>query len=218
MRRPSRARAWGDLMDHLSSKYLEQAVEAFGSLPGIGKRTALRLSLHLLDRDLTDVERIAHVLVDLKRNVFYCEKCNNLSDKEVCSICDNPSRDHSTICLVENIRDVMAVENTHAYHGVYHVLGGVISPIEGVGPEQLSINLLMERLHSGTVKELIFALPATVEGDTTGFYIFRQIESLGISVSILARGIAVGDNLEYTDEVSLSRSILQRRPYSGVGG
>lgn len=204
-------------MDRLSSKYLEQAVDAFNALPGIGKRTALRLALHLLDRDLADVEHLANALVELKKNVFYCATCNNLSDKEICSICENPSRDRSIICLVENIRDVMAVENTHAYNGLYHVLGGVISPIEGVGPDQLSIDLLMERLRSGTVKELIFALPATVEGDTTGFYLFRKIEPLNISVSILARGIAVGDNLEYTDEVSLSRSILQRRPYSGTG-
>ncbi|MDR0364052.1 MAG: recombination mediator RecR [Bacteroidales bacterium] len=203
-------------MDHFSSKYLEQAVEAFASLPGIGKRTALRLALHLLDRDLPDVERFAETFVELKRNIFYCACCNNLSDKEICSICGNPARDHSTICLVESIRDVMAVENTHSYNGVYHVLGGIISPIEGIGPDQLSIDLLMERLQSGKIKELIFALPATVEGDTTGFYLFRQIEPLGIPISIIARGIAVGDNLEYTDEISLSRSILQRRPYSGT--
>jgi len=201
-------------MDYLYSKYLEQATEALGSLPGIGKRTALRLALHLLDRDLTEVEHLANAMVLLKQHVRYCTSCNNISDKETCAICDNPSRDHSTICLVENIRDVIAIENTHVYRGVYHVLGGVISPIEGVGPNDLSIDILIQRLQEQKVSEVIFALPTTVEGDTTGFYIFRKIEPFNIKVSILARGIAVGDNLEYTDEISLSRSIQQRLPYS----
>ena len=201
-------------MDYLYSKYLEQATEALGSLPGIGKRTALRLALHLLDKDLTEVEHLANAMVLLKQHVRYCTSCNNISDKETCAICDNPSRDHSTICLVENIRDVIAIENTHVYRGVYHVLGGVISPIEGVGPNDLSIDILIQRLQEQKVSEVIFALPTTVEGDTTGFYIFRKIEPFNIKVSILARGIAVGDNLEYTDEISLSRSIQQRLPYS----
>ena len=202
-------------MDYLYSKYLEQATEALGSLPGIGKRTALRLALHLLDRDLVEVEHLANAIVLLKQHVCYCTSCNNISDKATCAICENPSRDHSTICLVENIRDVIAIENTHVYRGVYHVLGGVISPIDGVGPNDLSIELLLQRLQGQQINELIFALPATVEGDTTGFYIFRQIEPFNVKVSILARGIAVGDNLEYTDEISLSRSIQQRLPYSG---
>ena len=202
-------------MDYLYSKYLEQATEALGSLPGIGKRTALRLALHLLDRDLTEVEHLANAMVLLKHHVRYCTSCNNISDKETCAICDNPSRDHSTVCLVENIRDVIAIENTHVYRGVYHVLGGVISPIEGIGPNDLSIDLLIQRLQEQKISEVIFALPTTVEGDTTGFYIFRKIEPFSIKVSILARGIAVGDNLEYTDEISLSRSIQQRLPYSG---
>lgn len=203
-------------MDDIHSKYLEQAVEALGSLPGIGKRTALRLALHLLDRDLIEVESLANAIVLLKQYVRYCTTCNNISDKEVCTICENPLRDHATICLVENIRDVIAIENTHVYRGVYHVLGGVISPIEGIGPNDLSIDLLMQRLQEQQISEIIFALPATVEGDTTGFYIFRKIEPFNIKASILARGIAVGDNLEYTDEISLSRSIQQRLPYSNL--
>ena len=201
-------------MEDIHSKYLEQAVEALGSLPGIGKRTALRLALHLLDRDLTEVERLANAIVLLKQHVRYCSSCNNISDKETCTICENPLRDHTTICLVENIRDVIAIENTHVFRGVYHVLGGVISPIEGIGPNDLSIDLLIQRLQKQQINEIIFALPATVEGDTTGFYIFRKIEPFNIKASILARGIAVGDNLEYTDEISLSRSIQQRLPYS----
>lgn len=201
-------------MEDIHSKYLEQAVEALGSLPGIGKRTALRLALHLLDKDRTEVEHLANAIVTLKQHVCYCNHCNNISDKETCAICENPSRDHTTICIVENIRDVIAIENTHVYRGVYHVLGGVISPIEGIGPNDLSIELLLKRLQKETINEIIFALPATVEGDTTGFYIFRKIEPFNIKASILARGIAVGDNLEYTDEISLSRSIQQRLPYS----
>jgi len=201
-------------MDYLYSKYLEQATEALGSLPGIGKRTALRLALHLLDRDLIEVERLANAIVLLKQHVRYCASCNNISDKETCAICENPLRDQTTICLVENIRDVIAIENTHVYRGVYHVLGGVISPIEGIGPNDLSMDLLIQRFREQQINEIIFALPATVEGDTTGFYIFRKIEPFNVKVSILARGIAVGDNLEYTDEISLSRSIQQRLPYS----
>ncbi|MCL2511076.1 MAG: recombination mediator RecR [Bacteroidales bacterium] len=201
-------------MEDIHSKYLERAVEALGSLPGIGKRTALRLALYLLDRDLTEVESLANAIVLLKQNVRYCNSCNNISDRETCTICQNPLRDHTTICLVENIRDVIAIENTHVYRGVYHVLGGVISPIEGIGPNDLSIELLMQRLQNHKINEIIFALPATVEGDTTGFYIYRKIEMFNIKTSILARGIAVGDNLEYTDEISLSRSIQQRLPYS----
>jgi len=201
-------------MEDIHSKYLEQAVEALGSLPGIGKRTALRLALHLLDRETVEVERLANAIVLLKQHVRYCTSCNNISDRERCAICENPSRDHATICLVENIRDVIAIENTHVFRGVYHVLGGVISPIEGVGPNDLSIDLLIQRIQEQQINEIIFALPATVEGDTTGFYIFRKIEPFNIKASILARGIAVGDNLEYTDEISLSRSIQQRLPYS----
>jgi len=201
-------------MVDIHSKYLEQAVEALGSLPGIGKRTALRLALHLLDKDLVEVENLANAIVLLKQHVRYCVSCNNISDRETCAICENPLRDHATICLVENIRDVLAIENTHVYRGVYHVLGGVISPIEGIGPNDLSIELLIQRLQKEEINEIIFALPATVEGDTTGFYIFRKIAPFNVKASILARGIAVGDNLEYTDEISLSRSIQQRLPYS----
>ena len=201
-------------MVDIHSKYLEQAVEALGSLPGIGKRTALRLALHLLDKDLVEVENLANAIVLLKQHVRYCASCNNISDRETCAICENPLRDHATICLVENIRDVLAIENTHVYRGVYHVLGGVISPIEGIGPNDLSIELLIQRLQKEEINEIIFALPATVEGDTTGFYIFRKIAPFNVKASILARGIAVGDNLEYTDEISLSRSIQQRLPYS----
>ncbi|MDD4848708.1 MAG: recombination mediator RecR [Bacteroidales bacterium] len=201
-------------MGQIPSKYLEQAADALGTLPGIGKRTALRMALHLLDRDLQEVEQMANAIVSMRKNIGYCKICHNISDTEICSICSHPKRDHSTICIVESIRDVMAIENTNSYSGVYHVLGGIISPIDGIGPNDIAIVSLEERLQKESVSELIFALPATVEGDTTIYYIFKKIKHLGIKTSSIARGIAVGDHLEYADEVSLSRSIMQRLPYN----
>lgn len=201
-------------MGQIPSKYLEQAADALGSLPGIGKRTALRMALHLLDREPHDVEQIANAIVALRNNICYCNICHNISDTETCSICNNPKRDHSTICIVESIRDVMAIENTNSYSGVYHVLGGIISPIDGIGPNDIAIAQLEERLKNDEVVELIFALPATVEGDTTVYYIFKRIKHFGIKTSSIARGISVGDHIEYADEISLSRSIAQRLPYT----
>lgn len=201
-------------MGQIPSKYLEQAADALGSLPGIGKRTALRMALHLLNRDLQEVEQIANAIVAMRKNICYCKICHNISDTETCSICNNAKRDQSTICVVESIRDVMAIENTNSYFGVYHVLGGVISPIDGIGPNDIAIAPLEERLQKGAVSELIFALPTTVEGDTTVFYIYKKIKHFCIKTSSIARGIAVGDHIEYADEISLSRSISQRLPYS----
>lgn len=201
-------------MGQIPSKYLEQAADALSSLPGIGKRTALRMALHLLNRDLQDVEQIANAIVAMRKNICYCQICHNVSDTETCSICSNPKRDHATICVVESIRDVMAIENTNSYSGVYHVLGGIISPIDGIGPNDIAIAQLEERLNNEKIAELIFALPTTVEGDTTVFYIYKRIKHFGIKTSSIARGIAVGDHIEFADEVSLSRSISQRLPYS----
>lgn len=201
-------------MGQIPSKYLEQAAEALGTLPGIGKRTALRMALHLLNRPPLDVEHIANAIVSMRNNICYCHICHNISDSDTCSICSNSKRDHSTICIVESIRDILAIENTNSYTGVYHVLGGIISPIDGIGPNDLSIAQLENRLQNNDISEIIFALPATVEGDTTSYYIFKKIKHLKIKTSSIARGISVGDHIEYADEVSLSRSILQRLPFN----
>lgn len=196
-----------------SSKLLEQAVEEFSKLPGIGKKTALRLVLNLLKRDKDEVNRFAMALKILRDEIRYCKKCHNISDIEICQICSNPNRDGSTLCVVEDIRDVMAVENTQQYKGLYHVLGGVISPMEGVGPQHLSIESLIQKIESGEVKEIIFALSTTMEGDTTNFYIFKKLKNYSVKVSTIARGIAFGDELEYADEITLGRSIANRLPY-----
>ena len=196
-----------------SSKLLENAVNEMSQLPGIGKRTALRLVLHLLKQPEERTTLLSSALVKLKTEVNFCKSCNNISDTEVCEICANPKRDKTLVCVVEDIRDVMAIENTSQYNGLYHVLGGKISPMEGVGPQDLHINSLIERVKSGTVKELIFALSSTMEGDTTNFYIYRQLEGLDVATSTIARGISVGDELEYADEVTLGRSILNRVPF-----
>lgn len=182
-------------------------------LPGIGKRTALRLVLHLLKQPKEQTGFLAQALLAMKQDIKYCVSCNNISDREVCEICSNSSRNHNVICVVEDIRDVMAIENTNQFRGIYHVLGGKISPIDGVGPSQLHITALVEKVKSGAVQEIIFALSSTMEGDTTNFYIFKQIASSNIIVSTIARGIAVGDELEYADEVTLGRSILHRVPF-----
>ncbi|RAV27677.1 recombination mediator RecR [Sinomicrobium soli] len=196
-----------------SSGLLENAVREMSQLPGIGKRTALRLVLHLLRQPAGQTERLAHALCSLREEVKYCSNCHNISDGDLCEICANPKRDGSLVCVVEDIRDVMAIENTSQYQGHYHVLGGKISPMDGVGPNNLNISSLVEKVKEGKVKEIIFALSSTMEGDTTNFYIYRQIEAYGVATSTIARGIAVGDELEYADEITLGRSILNRIPF-----
>ncbi len=196
-----------------SSKLLENAVYEMSQLPGIGKRTALRLVLYLLKRPETQTENLSSALSKLRNEVNYCKNCHNISDAELCEICANPKRDASLICVVEDIRDVMAIENTSQYRGLYHVLGGKISPIEGVGPQDLNITSLVEKVKEGEIKELIFALSSTMEGDTTNFYIYKQLEGVDVKTSTIARGISVGDELEYADEVTLGRSILNRVPF-----
>lgn len=195
------------------SVLLENAVNEFAKLPGIGRKTALRLVLHLLRQDDSQIEDFARAIVTLKQEIKYCSCCHNISDSEVCSICADKSRDTSTICVVENIREVMAIENTIQFKGLYHVLGGIISPIDGIGPSDLQITSLEERVKSGKVKEVILALSATMEGDTTNFYIFRKLQPYDVKVSIIARGVSVGDEIEYADEVTLGRSILNRTPF-----
>ena len=199
-----------------SSRFIEEAVDQVASLPGIGRKTALRLVLDLLRRKPEEVERFAHSLTNLREHVKYCRTCHNLSDDETCSICKEPRRDASVVCVVRDIRDVMAIESTGQYSGRYHVLGGIISPMEGIGPSDLRIDSLLERLTSGEIQEVILALNATMEGETTAFYLFRKIEPLGLRVTSIARGVAVGGELEYTDEVTLGRSILLRTPYEAV--
>jgi len=196
-----------------SSKLLEKAVNEMSQLPGIGKRTALRLVLHLLKQPKEQTGFLTEALQTMREDIKFCDSCHNISDVEICEICSNSSRDHSVVCVVEDVRDVMAIENTRQFRGIYHVLGGKISPIDGVGPSQLKIVSLVEKVKSGSVKELIFALSSTMEGDTTNFYIYKQISGCGIITSTIARGIAVGDELEYADEVTLGRSILQRVPF-----
>lgn len=196
------------------SQLLEQAVQEFAKLPGIGRKTALRLVLHLLRQDNEDVTHFADTIARMRREVKRCKVCHNISDSDTCPICSDPRRDHSTICVVENIQDVMAVENTQQFHGCYHVLGGVISPMDSIGPADLEIDSLVARVASGEVKEVILALGSTMEGDTTNFYIFRKLAPYtNVKISIIARGISVGDELEYTDEVTLGRSILNRTPF-----
>ncbi len=197
------------------STLLEKAVNEFAKLPGIGRKTAMRLVLHLLRQDTATVEAFSNAIITLKHEVKYCKVCHNISDTDVCRICSNPQRDASTLCVVENIRDVMAVEATQQFHGLYHVLGGVISPMDGVGPGDLQIDSLVQRVAEGGVKEVILALSTTMEGDTTNFYIYRKLEKMNVKLSIIARGISVGDELEYTDEVTLGRSIVNRTLFTG---
>jgi recombination protein RecR len=197
----------------LPSKWLERAVDEVAQLPGIGKRTALRLVLHLLKRPNVQTQQLAQALTDLRTNIKYCRECHNMSDQDICGLCTSSKRDRGLVMVVEDVRDVMAIEATGQYGGLYHVLGGKISPMEGIGPQDLTISALVEKVKSGSITELIFALSSTMEGDTTNFYIFRQIEGLGIKTSTIARGISVGDELAYADEVTLGRSILQRIPF-----
>lgn len=195
---------------------LEKAVNEFAKLPGVGKKTAMRLVLHLLRQDTATVETFGNAVITLKQEVKYCRKCHNLSDTDLCTICANPQRDASMVCVVENIQDVMAIENTQQYRGLYHVLGGIISPMDGIGPGDLEIESLVERVKQGDVREVIFALSPTMEGDTTNFFISRKLAPYDVKLSVIARGIAIGDELEYTDEVTLGRSIINRTPFTGV--
>jgi recombination protein RecR len=195
-----------------SSKLLEKAVHEMAQLPGIGKRTALRLVLHLLKQPQEQTRFLSEALITMREDVKFCSSCHNISDLEVCEICSNTNRNHQIICVVEDVRDVMAIENTQQFKGIYHVLGGKISPMDGVGPSQLNITTLIEKAKTGTIQELIFALSSTMEGDTTNFFIYKQIKDYNIITTTIARGISVGDELEYADEVTLGRSILQRIP------
>ncbi|MDR1813642.1 MAG: recombination mediator RecR [Tannerella sp.] len=192
------------------SVLLENAVNELAALPGIGRKTALRLALNILRREPAYAERLSSALAALRKDINYCRECHNICDTDLCSICSNPLRDHSTICVVENIKEVMAIENTTQFHGVYHVLGGIISPVDGIGPADLETNSLIERVAQGGIKEVILALRTTMEGDTTNFYIWRKLEPYNILVSVIARGVSVGDEIEYADEITLGRSILNR--------
>ncbi|SRR5574344_1124146 len=197
------------------SALLQHAIDEFAKLPGIGSKTALRLVLHLLKQDEESVESFANAMLKLKREVKYCKVCHNISDTDVCRICSNPRRDASTVCVVENIRDVMAIEDTLQFNGLYHVLGGVISPMDGIGPSDLQIASLVERVKENEIREVILALSTTMEGETTNFYIYRQLEKLGVKITVIAKGVAVGDELIYTDELTLGRSIVNRVPFTG---
>lgn len=197
------------------SRLLERAVQEFAKLPGIGRKTALRLVLYMLRQEHAEVEQFADTIATMKREVKFCKVCHNISDHDVCPICSDARRDSATICVVENIQDVIAIENTQQFHGLYHVLGGLISPMDGIGPGELEISSLAQRVEDGDVKEVILALSTTMEGDTTAFYIFRKLAPFDVKVSIIARGVSVGNELEYTDEVTLGRSILNRTPFEG---
>lgn len=198
---------------NFSSKLIEEAVNEFSKLPGIGKRTALRFVLHLMKQDVAEVNQFGNTFIKLRSELRYCEKCHNVSDKALCEVCINPNRDNSLVCVVEDIRDVMAIENTQQYRGVYHVLGGIISPMDGIGPSDLNIETLVLKAGNGEMKEVIMALSTTMEGDTTNFYIYKRLKEFNLTVSTIARGISIGDELEYADEVTLGRSIVNRTLY-----
>ena len=198
---------------NFSSKLIQDAVEQFAKLPGIGRKSAMRLALHLLKMDKDEVRNFGEAFIDLRDKINYCQECHNISDMDICELCSNPSRESSTLCVVEDIRDVVAIENTHQFKGKYHVLGGIISPMDGVGPADLNIESLVSKVAQGNIKEIIMALSTTMEGDTTNFYIFKRLKEFDIKMSVIARGISVGDELEYADEVTLGRSIVNRTPY-----
>ncbi|KXO14656.1 MAG: recombination mediator RecR [Prevotella bivia] len=200
-------------MQQYPSLLLEKAVNEFSQLPGIGRKTALRLVLHLLRQSTTQVDDFSNAMVEMKHNIKHCKVCHNISDTDVCPICLDARRDTTVVCVVENIQDVMAIENTQQFNGLYHVLGGIISPMDGIGPNDLEIESLVERVRSGEIKEIILALASTMEGDTTNFYISRKLKEFDVKLSVIARGISVGDELEYTDEVTLGRSIINRTPF-----
>ena len=200
-------------MQQYPSLLLEKAVNEFSQLPGIGRKTALRLVLHLLRQSTTQVDDFSNAMVEMKHNIKHCKVCHNISDTDVCPICSDARRDTTVVCVVESIQDVMAIENTQQFNGLYHVLGGIISPMDGIGPNDLEIESLVERVRSGEIKEIILALASTMEGDTTNFYISRKLKEFDVKLSVIARGISVGDELEYTDEVTLGRSIINRTPF-----
>ena len=201
-------------MEKPSSALLEEAVEQISRLPGIGKKSAMRMVLHLLKQPQEDVNKLGESIIRVRSEIRYCKTCHNISDSDICPICSNPRRDSSVLCVVENIQDVMSVENTQQFRGLYHVLGGIISPMDGVGPNDLNIESLVDRAKNDEVKEVILALSATIEGDTTGFYIYKRLKGCDVKVTSLARGVAVGDSLQYADEVTLGRSIINRVPFS----
>ena len=201
---------------NFSSKLLEEAVNAFATLPGIGRKTALRLALHLLNQETEIVDQFGETIVKMRKHIKFCKTCFNISDDVICSICANPRREQTTVCVVEGIRDVMAIENTAQYKGLYHVLGGIISPMDGIGPSDIRIEELVNRVSKGEVKEVIMALSTTMEGDTTNFYIFKRLKEFNINISAIARGVSIGDELEYADELTLGRSLLNRVPYENT--
>ena len=202
------------MFPHYPSQLLERAVEEFAKLPGIGSKTAMRLVLHMLRQDVKSVEAFGNSIIRLRHEVKFCRVCHNISDTDTCEICSNPRRDHSTVCVVKNIQDVMAIEATQQYRGTYHVLGGVISPMDGIGPSDLHIQSLVERVAAGEISEIILALSPTMEGDTTNFYLYRKLADSGVKISVIARGVAQNDELQYTDEVTLGRSIVNRTPFN----
>lgn len=205
-------------IDKYPSKLLENAVNEFSKLPGIGRKSALRLVLHLLRQDADAVNYFGNSIIQLRNEIKHCRVCHNISDTEICAICSGSSRNQSVVCVVENIRDVMSVENTQQYNGLYHVLGGIISPMDGIGPADIEIESLVKRVAEGTIVEIILALSTTMEGDTTNFYIYRKMKDLPVRITTLARGVSVGDELEYTDEVTLGRSLTNRIPYENSIG
>lgn len=197
-----------------TSSLLEEAVTELSRLPGVGRKTALRLALHLLRRDERETDNLSNALIRLRHEVRYCRQCHNISETELCPVCSSPLRDSRTVCVVENVKDVMSIENTSSFNGVYHVLGGLISPVDGIGPDSLEIASLVERVAAGGVDEIILALSATMEGDTTNYYIFRRLASLPVRITQLARGVSVGNEIEYTDEITLGRSLINRIPFN----
>ena len=201
---------------NFSSKHIEDVINEFAKLPGVGRKTATRYVLHILKQDNKETEGFANALLDLKKNLKHCAICHNISDKEICNICANHNRDKTSLCIVEDIRDVMAIESTQQYRGVYHVLGGIISPLDGIGPSDLNIESLVKRMESGEIKEVIMALSTTMEGDTTNFYLYKRLKDFNIIVTTIARGISIGDELEYADEITLGRSITNRIPYENA--
>lgn len=203
-------------IEHFPSRLLENAVAEFAKLPGIGKKTALRLVLHLLKKETEEVHRFSEAMTLLKDEVKHCRHCHNISDTDVCNICGNSTRDQGLVCVVESIRDVMSIENTQQFRGVYHVLGGIISPMDGIGPADLEIESLLKRVEAGSIREVIFALSTTMEGDSTNFYLYRKLNNSNIRITTLARGVSVGDELEYTDELTLGRSIVNRLLYEQI--
>lgn len=203
-------------MQNYPSRLLENAVSELSKLPGIGRRTALRMALHILRSHPAEAEALGNAIMKMRREIGFCRRCKNISDQELCDICSDPKREKTLVCVVEDIRDVMAIEHTGQYTGVYHVLGGVISPMEGIGPSDLHIEALVARIGQEEVQEVILALPTTIEGDTTNFYLYKRLHDSGVTISAIARGIAIGNELEHTDEVTLGRSIINRTPYSST--